>query len=146
GVFAERVGQVRLKPPRIPYVSNVTGTWIRAEEATDPGYWATHLRETVRFGEGLGELLKEPRRALLEVGPGQTLGGLTRQHPPCNGEHVVIGSTRHPQERCSDEERLLKAVGELWLAGVEVDWSGFYGRERRRRIALPTYPFERQRY
>ena len=80
--FAERVGQVRLQAPRIPYVSNVTGTWIRVEEATDPGYWAKHLRATVRFGDGLAELLKEPRRALLEVVPARrwrpSRGGIRR--------------------------------------------------------------------
>jgi acyl transferase domain-containing protein len=100
----------------------------------------------VRFGEGLGELLKESRRVLLEVGPGQTLSGLARPHPTRRTEQVVIASGRHPKEKVSDEEHLLKALGRLWLAGVEVDWAGFYAGERRRRVSLPTYPFERQRY
>jgi len=79
--FTERVKQVSLKPPQIPYLSNVTGTWITAQEATAPSYWARHLRQTVRFAEGLQELLKEPAQILLEVGPGWTLSKLTRRHP-----------------------------------------------------------------
>jgi non-ribosomal peptide synthase protein (TIGR01720 family) len=146
GTFSQRVGQVSLMPPQIRYVSNVTGTWIQPEEATDPRYWARHLRSTVRFGDGVGELLKEPRRVLLEVGPGQTLSGLARRHPGRGVDQAVIASTRHPQESGSDEEHLLKALGRVWLSGAEVDWSAFHGRERRRRVALPTYPFERQRH
>jgi acyl transferase domain-containing protein len=79
--FAERVRRVRLQPPQIPFVSNVTGTWIRPEEATDPEYWARHLRAPVRFADGAGELLRLPGPVLLEVGPGKTLSTLARQHP-----------------------------------------------------------------
>ncbi|HKV08339.1 MAG TPA: amino acid adenylation domain-containing protein, partial [Thermoanaerobaculia bacterium] len=76
--FAERVARVPRRPPQIPFLSNLTGTWITAEQATDPGYWARHLRETVRFAEGLTTLLAGSRAALLEVGPGSTLAGLAR--------------------------------------------------------------------
>ena len=71
--FTARVGQVRLGSPRMPFVSNVTGTWISPDEATNPRYWARHLRQTVRFSDCLSELLAEPNRVLLEVGPGRTL-------------------------------------------------------------------------
>jgi acyl transferase domain-containing protein len=144
--FTERVKQVTLKPPQIPYLSNVTGTWITAEQATDSTYWRQHLRQTVRFAEGLQELLKEPTQILLEVGPGKTLSTLARRHPDKQAEQVVLSSVRHPQELGSDVAFLLNAVGELWLAGVKVDWSGFYTHEQRHRLPLPTYPFERQRY
>jgi amino acid adenylation domain-containing protein len=144
--FAEAVAKVRLEPPRIPYVSNVTGTWIRPEEATDPAYWARHVRATVRFADGLGELLAEPRRILLEVGPGSTLASLARQHPARGEGHAVLSSLRHPKEDEADLPFLLDALGRLWLAGGEVDWAGFYAGETRRRVPLPTYPFERQRY
>ena len=144
--FTRRVAQVELHPPRIPFISNVTGTWITAEEAMDPGYWAKHLRHTVRFADGVQELLREPARVLLEVGPGRTLSTLTRHHPDCTGERVVLSSLRHPKDQQSDVAFLLNTLGKLWLAGVKVDWSGFYAHERRHRIPLPTYPFERQRY
>jgi len=137
---------VALHPPAIPYLSNVTGTWITAEQATDPRYWAAHMVGTVRFAEGLGELLGAPERVLLEVGPGGTLGTLARQHPAAASGRTVLSALRHASEESADSAHLLSALGRLWLAGVTVDWSAFYAGERRRRVPLPTYPFERQRY
>jgi acyl transferase domain-containing protein/acyl carrier protein len=144
--FKEHVGQVRVTPPQIPYLSNFTGTWITAEQAMDPNYWARHLRETIRFSDCVRELLKEPNRVLLEVGPGQTLSMLARQHSDGSTGRVVLSSIRHPKEETSDIAFILNTLGRLWLAGVEVDWAGFYKDERRHRLPLPTYPFERQRY
>ncbi|NET07729.1 MAG: SDR family NAD(P)-dependent oxidoreductase [Symploca sp. SIO2B6] len=144
--FQEQVKQVRLKPPQIPYISNLTGTWITPQEATNPDYWTSHLRQTVRFAEGLQELLKKPAQVLLEVGPGRTLSKLAKQHHQKQAEQVVLTSLRHPQEKQSDVTFLLNALGQLWLAGVQVDWSGFYAHEQRHRLPLPTYPFERKRY
>ncbi|GET37655.1 beta-ketoacyl synthase [Microseira wollei NIES-4236] len=141
--FAEEVKKVNLKSPKIPFISNVTGTWITAAEAVDPNYWAKHLRETVRFAAGIAELLKQPR-ILLEIGPGRTLSTFAKQHH--NQEQIVLTSVRHPQDLQSDMAFLLNTLGRLWLAGVQIDWSGFYAKERRYRVPLPTYPFERQRY
>ena len=144
--FTEQVKAVTLESPKIPYVSNVTGTWITAAEATSPRYWARQLRQPVRFAAGLHELLQEPDRILLEVGPGQTLSSLARQHPEKATRQVVLSTSRHPQDQESDMAFLLNTLGQLWLAGIKVDWSGFYARERRHRVPLPTYPFERRRY
>ena len=144
--FMEEVKRVALRPPEIPFVSNVTGTWITAREAQAPSYWAKHLRQAVRFSDGVSTLLQEPDRILLEVGPGQTLTSLVRQHPDKNPGQVVLSSTRHPQDQQSDVAFLLNTLGRLWLQGTHVDWSRFYVNERRHRIPLPTYPFERQRY
>jgi amino acid adenylation domain-containing protein len=144
--FTERVKQVKLNAPHIPYVSNVTGTWITSAEATDPNYWAIHLRQTVRFASGLQTVLEDSARILLEVGPGRTLSTLAKQHPNKVAEHLVLSSLRHPQDNPSDVAFLLNTLGQLWLAGGSVDWSGFYTNERRQRLPLPTYPFERQRY
>jgi amino acid adenylation domain-containing protein/non-ribosomal peptide synthase protein (TIGR01720 family) len=144
--FTERVKQVKLNAPHIPYVSNVTGTWITSAEATDPNYWATHLRQTVRFASGLQTVLEDSTRILLEVGPGRTLSTLAKQHPNKVAEHLVLSSLRHPQDNPSDVAFLLNTLGQLWLAGGSVDWRGFYTNERRQRLPLPTYPFERQRY
>jgi len=144
--FTEQVKQVRRNPPQIPFVSNVTGTWITPDKAMNPGYWAKHVRQTVRFSDCIQELLKEPNRVLLEVGPGQTLSTLARQHSNRPKEQTVLSSIRHPKEEKSDVAFILNTLGRLWLAGIEVDWSGFHKDERRHRLPLPTYPFERQRY
>ena len=143
--FTGHVKQVRLNPPQIPFISNLTGTWITSDEATSPAYWAKHLRRTVRFSDGIKELLKEPDRVLLEVGPGHTLCMLSRQHPDRTGQ-VALSSIRHPQEKESDVAFILNTLGRLWLAGIQVDWSGFYANEKRYRVPLPSYPFERKRH
>ncbi|MCP4657227.1 MAG: acyltransferase domain-containing protein, partial [bacterium] len=139
--LVERFRSLELKAPRIPYLSNVTGTWITAEQATDPGYWGRQLRGTVRFGDGIGELSTDAR-VLLEVGPGETLSSLARKHPARSPQGLVFSSLR----RGSETRSLLTTLGRLWLAGVEVDWSAFSAREDRRRVPLPTYPFERRSY
>jgi acyl transferase domain-containing protein len=146
GEFTEEVRKIKLAAPALPYVSNVTGKWISVEEATDAGYWARHLRQTVRFGDGVGLLHQESDAVWLEVGPGQTLGTLARQQVGRGGARVILSSLARAPEGESDVATALKALGRLWLAGVEVDWAGFYGDERRRRLALPAYPFERKRY
>lgn len=144
--FAQQVRKINLKPPKIPYVSNVSGTWITAAEVASSSYWPRHLRQTVRFAEGLRELLKEPDLILLEVGPGRALSSFAERHPDKGSRHVVLSSLRHPRSKGSDIAFLLQTLGQLWLAGKKVDWSGFSARERRHRVPLPTYPFERQRY
>jgi acyl transferase domain-containing protein/acyl carrier protein len=144
--FIAELQKVKLNPPQIPFISNLTGTWISADQATSPNYWAQHLRQTVQFSSGLSVLLQETGRILLEVGPGRTLCTLVKQHTQQAAGQVVLPSLRHPQEDKSDAALLLNILGRLWLAGVEVNWSGFYTHEQRYRLPLPTYPFERQRY
>ncbi|MBD2775787.1 type I polyketide synthase [Iningainema tapete] len=141
--FTEYLKTVNLNPPQIPFISNVTGTWIDTKQATNPSYWAQHLRRRVRFSEGITELLQDAKRIFLEVGPGRTLSSLVKRH---TSGSVVLSSLRHPQEQQSDVAFLLNTLGRLWLAGVQVDWAGFYAQEQRARLPLPTYPFERQRY
>jgi acyl transferase domain-containing protein len=143
--FVEQFKSVRLGAPQIPYVSNLTGTWITSTQACDPNYWASHLRQTVRFAQGLEELLTG-EGILLEVGPGQTLCTLVRQQNGKAARQVVLSSLRRPQDHQPDERFLLNALGRLWLSGVKIDWSGFNRNAKRLRTPLPTYPFERQRY
>ncbi|WP_448269830.1 aminotransferase class III-fold pyridoxal phosphate-dependent enzyme [Nostoc sp. DSM 114159] len=144
--FAEVVGKVKLSPPQIPFVSTVTADWITAQQATDPMYWATHLRQTVRFAEGIQTLWQQPERLLLEVGPRITTTTLARQQAKDIKQQIAIPSLGDNAENEAEWTALLKAVGQLWLAGVSIDWSNFYQRETRQRIPLPTYPFERQRF
>jgi acyl transferase domain-containing protein len=144
--FAAKVRPVELHPSQIPIASTVTGTWAQPEEMTAPEYWTRNLRQTVRFSDAVQELLKDPNRVLLEVGPGNTLGTCARQHLKGSGKRVVLSTVRHPLEQSSDLAYLLNTLGKLWMHGADVDWTGFYKNERRRRVPLPTYPFERQRY
>ena len=144
--FHDHLAKVTLRAPTIPYLSNVSGTWITAAEATDPFYWTRHLRNTVRFSADLAELFSDPARVLLEVGPSQALTSLARQHPGRPKSSKVLPSMRHPQEQVSDAMFLLNTAGQLWIAGQSIDWTVLHSGESAQRIPLPTYPFERQRY
>ena len=144
--FTALLATVKLSAPKLPYVSNVTGTWITNEQATDPVYWARHLRQAVRFADGVGTLLTRTEQVLLEVGPGATLTTLARQHTARNAAHVIQASLPGGRDAAADTAALLAALGRLWQAGVEVDWSVLHRGETRRRVPLPTYPFERKRH
>ena len=147
-LFRTEIERVTLRPPRIPYLSNLTGTWITSAQATDPGYWVQHLRNTVRFADCLTELLlqndSEPARLMLEVGPGQTLDSLARQRS--SGKLRAFSSLPRSGETISDTVFLMNALGRLWMNGQSIDWSSFHSDETAKRIPLPTYPFERQRF
>jgi acyl transferase domain-containing protein/thioesterase domain-containing protein/acyl carrier protein len=135
---------IRFSAPKTPYVSNLTGTWIEAKQATDPKYWVRHLREAVRFGEGVEAVLADPNRVLVEIGPGRTLTSLARSAK--TKAHAAASTLRHPNEEASDVAFLLTTLGRIWTAGVDLDASKLYADERRHRVPMPTYPFERQRY
>ena len=134
------------RPPELPYVSNLTGTWITSEEATDPAYYGRHVREPVRFGTGVQELLKRGNCLPLEIGPGRTLTTLAQLHVVPSGRLETLGSIAHASNGRSDQECMVRSLAQLWVAGVGIDWRGYYASERRRRVTLPTYPFERERF
>ncbi|HWX40368.1 MAG TPA: SDR family NAD(P)-dependent oxidoreductase, partial [Blastocatellia bacterium] len=142
--FAEFVGRIRLNPPKIPYISNVTGKWITENDLSDSQYWARHLRHTVRFADGV-QVLLEQDAVLLEVGPGNTLITLARQNGTARAVKA-LPSLSHPHQPEPDVTSLVKAASQLWLSGASVDWRAFHEGERRRRVPLPSYPFERRRY
>jgi acyl transferase domain-containing protein len=144
--FAEKAKSISLNKPRIPYISNVSGSWITPETARDPGYWARHLDRTVQFSRGLGILLKEEHPIFVEVGPGRTLGVFLEQHKDKKPGHKVVTLVRHPREDTPDDFFLLKAMGQLWLYGAEIDWAGFHTGEEPCRIPLHTYPFDKIPY
>ncbi|HEU4322645.1 MAG TPA: beta-ketoacyl synthase N-terminal-like domain-containing protein [Roseiflexaceae bacterium] len=141
--FAAQVRRIERRAPQIPFLSNLTGTWITREEAVDPEYWARHLRQPVRFADGIATLLRTPDYLLLEVGPGTTLSTLARQQ---DSGVLALPSLRHPTDTRDDQAFALSTLGRLWLAGLPVDWSLLHADEQRRRVPLPTYPFERQRF
>ena len=142
--FTKLLRKIKFGEPQIPYVSNVTAKWITAAEAKSPEYWAGHVRQTVRFADGVAELMKDSKYVLLEVGPGQTLSTLARQHPSKASEQTVLASLAMTGDQ--EPHGLLDTLGRLWMNGVSVDWQQFYANERRLRAVLPTYPFERKRY
>ncbi len=139
--WAAEVERVSLAAPKIPLLSNITGTWMTDAEATDPGTWVRQARCPVRFSPAVVELLDDPRRLLLEVGPGRGLGTLALGHDNADGR-VIDGL---PPPTRAGASALVEAVTRLWVAGVPIDWSGAHGGEQPRRVPLPTYPFQRQR-
>lgn len=144
--FVEQVAKSKPRPPLIPFVSTLTGQWITDKEATDPSYWGRQTRHGVRFAPAVLELIKTPRRVLLEVGPGNTLTTLASMQVGQGVQSVAINSLRHPKETRSDHDCMLTALGRLWVAGVQIDWRRVRGSEQCSRTPLPTYPFERKRY
>lgn len=140
---------ITLHAPALAYVSNLSGRFIRADEATDAAYWVKHLRETVRFEAGLGSLLSQDlpqkgKRLLVEVGPGQVLSRMAKRHARAQGIEVVplLGGASD----ADDARALHKAIGQLWMGGAKIDWSSYHAGQPRHRVPLPTYPFERKRY
>ncbi len=145
--FAELIKSIELRPSQIPIISTVTGQPLTEAQACDPYYWARHLRETVYFSDAVATAMNEPNAAILvEVGPGQTLSTLAKQHPSCRAEHVVLSLSPHAKQPVSDAEQAWTTVGKIWQSGGAVDFAGIYADELRRRLHLPVYPFERQRF
>ena len=144
--FVAKVAAIPLRPPVLPVMSNLTGTWLTPAEATDPAYWGRHLRHTVLYSDAVAGLLAGPDCVLLEVGPGQALISLARQQTLPPGKHVMLSTLPHPQDQMPDALAMFNTLGRLWLAGVTVDWRAVHAGEKRRRVGLPTYPFQRERY
>lgn len=143
--FTAFLSRLDVREPQIPLLSNVTGTWMSAGEATDPATWARQIRQTVRFSDELGALLADPGRVFVEVGPGGTLTASAMRHPDWAAGHRAVRMMRHQAQNRSDHDTFLLALGQLWSAGVEVDWTPRFGG-RRTLLSLPGYPFERQRH
>lgn len=141
--FASFCRSLRYSEPTLPWVSNLTGEWITASQATDPMYWVEHLRRTVRFHAGVECLLADANRVLVEIGPGRTLAGFAQA--ATNKATAITATLRHPKELVPDGVFALRAVGRIWAAGVDLDAQALLGPGRRR-IPLPTYPFEHHRY
>lgn len=145
--FRALVATVKLSPPQVPIVSTLTGHPLSDAEATSADYWARHLRETVRFSAAIEHLRGRADALLIEAGPRATLGLLARQHPGTTKDQVIVASL--PDNAEPDAATgFLDAVGQVWAAGCAVDWRALHGAAAgvRRKVALPTYPFERKRH
>ena len=144
--FQGFLSRLTLREPQIPLLSNITGTWMSAPEATNAATWARQVRATVRFADELDALLADPQRVLVEVGPGGTLTASAMRHPGWSTGHRAIRLMRHHAQNRSDRDAFLVALGQLWSAGIEVDWKPLRGDHRPQLVSLPGYPFERQRH
>jgi amino acid adenylation domain-containing protein len=149
--FANRVRNATFHPPAIPYVSTLTGQWITAEEVARPEYWTRHLRQTVRFADAIRTVATHPESILLEVGPSETLVQMIRQTLRDDADKVasstlVFASQGEIKDSRGDDHAILQALARLWAAGVQPDWQGFHSGARRKRVLLPTYPFDRKRH
>ncbi len=143
--FKEEVAKYSFGEPKIPFVSNLSGKLITSEEAASPDYWTSHLRNTVRFFNGL-ETLYENANLLIEVGPGNGFATLAQQHPAKTKEHRVLSCLRHPKEEVSDFEYLFRTCGQIWESSLEFDFQPLMGGYEGWRVVLPTYAFERKRH
>ncbi|HWI16712.1 MAG TPA: amino acid adenylation domain-containing protein [Vicinamibacterales bacterium] len=150
--FTEVLSGCTLNRPSVPFISNVSGTWADPDEVITPAYWTRHARQAVRFGDGISELLNDQRRVFLEVGAGTTLTKLARRQPSADRARILVASLATSLDQLSapkgdsERARLADALGQLWIAGVDVDWSRYFAGQERRRIAMPLYPFAKERH
>ncbi len=144
--FGRFLNQLQFNTPEIGIISNVSGSWAEPQEICTAAYWQKHLRNTVRFSDGINTLAAEGSSIFLEVGPGNALSSFVRaQTNPADG-HLLLNSLRHIKEEKNDLSHLLETLGRLCINGVVIDWQAFYSDETRKRLPLPTYPYNRKRY
>jgi phthiocerol/phenolphthiocerol synthesis type-I polyketide synthase E len=143
--FSSFLSRVTLQEPQIPLLSNLTGTWLAASEATNATTWARQVRGTVRFADELDALLSDPQHVLVEVGPGGTLTGSAMRHPRWSEAHRAVRLMRHQAQNRDDRDAFLLGLGQLWSAGIDVDWAPLRSGQPRL-VSLPGYPFQRQRH
>ncbi|MBV9229928.1 MAG: AMP-binding protein [Chloroflexi bacterium] len=139
-VFEQVADQVHFTPLRIPLICNLTGQMLNAGEVLDASYWRRQTRETVQFAAGMQTLAEQGYGSFLEVGPNAVLVNMGKHCLP-EGRGTWLSSLRKDQD---DWQVLLSCVSALYVHGVNLNWAGFDGDYARRRVALPTYPFERE--
>ena len=152
--FADFVGQFELSTPQIPILSTVTGEWMTDAQATDPRYWAEHLRKPVRFSDAVLRMWDEesgdPGRILIELGPRRTLATLSKQHASDPKSQISIPTLSDNADNNTEWHSMMSAVAQLWVAGASIDWSRLSSdgqpRRKARHVGLPTYAFQRKKY
>lgn len=143
--FQEFLSGVQLRRPNTPLLSNLTGTWMSDEQATDPASWARQISATIRFADELDVALGDPDRVLVEMGPGGSLTGSAIRHPKWSSRHRAVRLMRHPVQNTDDRDTFLLGLGQLWAADVAVDWTPLTGTATSI-VSLPGYPFARERH
>jgi amino acid adenylation domain-containing protein len=145
--YEKALNTVTMNAPAIPFVSNLTGKIITAAQAQSVHYWLNHMRQTVQFATGIETLCAQhSEMVLIELGGGHSLTNLVRQQQLRNARFKVLNMTRHPKENENDTKYLVERIGKLWEYGLPIDWNKYYGKQKRSKISLPTYSFERVKY
>ncbi|MCB0106531.1 MAG: acyltransferase domain-containing protein, partial [Caldilineaceae bacterium] len=168
--FERAVRKITLAPPKLRVISSMTGQPV-TNELTDPTYWRNHLRQTVRFADGIATLQAQGVDICIEIGPKPTLLGMAKDSfDKMTGPHQVIESSSHPvilsschplllpslRKGRNSLQQMVESLGKLYVHGAAIEWRSFHrernerssdGTERRqRKVVLPTYPFQQQRY
>ncbi|MBE1205440.1 SDR family NAD(P)-dependent oxidoreductase [Aminobacter carboxidus] len=143
--FEAFLRSIDLRAPTIPIVSNLTGEWLSEAQARDPLYWVRHLRSTVHFAKGLATLSAQPGRVYVEVGPSRALSSLVKLQPGIEANQV-INSLPHADDVTDDRVHFLAAMGRAWATGLDLSLARLWEGSGARRVSLPTYPFQHQRY
>ena len=141
--FKNVLQSVQLKKPQKPIVSTVTGTWLTDEQATDASYWSEHVRHTVRFADALDTINSLENPLLIEIGPGKVTSTLAMKQLDPKRSGIVTSMEKIQGQ--SEIKSLLKAVGRVWLHGVEPHWNAFYGERKINKIELPNYAYNKTR-
>ncbi|MBB2148390.1 polyketide synthase [Pedobacter gandavensis] len=145
--FTKELLQLKFNAPRLPIYSTVKGRKMTDQEATDPSYWAKHLRATVLFDDAAALLLAENEgKAFIEMGPGNATATFLRQQP-AGKNNLILSSLEMPKADETAFHSILKAYGQLWLNGYQPNWAAFYKEEKRNKLTdLPTYAFNKTKY
>lgn len=141
--FIQKIDHIDWKKPNVPILSNVKGKWVSDLQMSTSNYWADHLSHTLLFHQSLEELAKIDAPVLVEIGPGRDLANLANRY--LNGKGPIVNTVKSLGEDEKDTVFLLKRIGMLWLNGIEVNWNQIYDASQRYKIALPTYPFQKQK-
>ncbi len=145
-LFLSEFSNIKLNKPTRPFISSMTGTWITDDQAKDHNFWASQIRNTVRFSDGITELQKKNNLVMIELGPGRALSTMASQHRNNDIKQTTITTLIKPSETDDDKINLLTAVGKLWLSGIKIEWNNLYKGKKRKRLHLPTYQFDRKSY
>jgi malonyl CoA-acyl carrier protein transacylase/protein-L-isoaspartate O-methyltransferase len=148
--FGSQVADTPFAAPTIPYVATLTGAWADGD-ARQPDYWTSQIRSPVRFADGISALTDAGGpvggdAVFVEVGPGRTLVTFAARCNDAISPTRLVTSLPAAEDPTPDTEVISSSLGRLWESGITVDWKGFHVTERRYRVSLPTYPFERQSY
>ncbi|UCH93978.1 MAG: SDR family oxidoreductase, partial [Candidatus Aminicenantes bacterium] len=146
--FRERLHRVSFNKSSIPCISCTTGTWIIDQEATNPEYWLTHMqvRKNIHLTGEIGELIQKQDQLLVEMGTGQDLCKRLEKLREKSFGPLAVPIVRQSTESIPDTYFLLKKIGNLWLNGISMNYDSFYSQEKRCRIPLPAYPFEKRKF
>lgn len=144
--FRHRISQMKLNKPKISYISGLSGDWIKNEEATNSSYWSRHLRETIKFSDGLSKIFNKGDNVFIQLGPDKGLVSFVELHDEVKNEDYAINLIRHKKELIDDNECFANKIGELWLNGAQIEWEKYYEGERRQKVSLPSYEFDKHKF